>query len=182
MAPQHASPGLHDDRGFTLVELLVYVVLLGVILAAGFGLLTNSFRGSNYVLGSADASRDGQTIARTITTSVRNAMQVTVATDGRFVVAATASGKCHAWFAAPDGDVFARTSSDRIARPADGDPAGWMLIGSGIAPAEGDARIFIQSGDGVAMRFTVATATKPTLVKTTSVPRLPHTGVNPCVA
>ncbi|WP_345750792.1 PulJ/GspJ family protein [Microbacterium rhizophilus] len=181
MSPPDAVPALGDDSGFTLVELLIYIVLLGFILAAGFGLLSNSFRGSNLVMESADASREGQTIARTINSSVRNASHVTVSTDGRFFVAATVAGQCHGWYAASSGDVFVRLSTSKIGRPTVAEPAGWIHIGSGVTPAAGDARIFIQSDDGVAVRFTVATANQPTLIDTLSTPRTPATGVNPCV-
>ncbi|MER7797891.1 prepilin-type N-terminal cleavage/methylation domain-containing protein [Microbacterium sp. NPDC096154] len=169
----------HDD-GFTLVELLVYVLLLGVILAAGFGLLVNSLRGSTLVMASTAASRDGQTVARTINESIRNATHVTVSSDGRFFVAATPSHTCHGWYAEGDGDVFARISATKIPRPTGHNPSGWMHIASSISPGEGDSRIFIQSGSGVAVRFTVATATSPTLVETVSTPRLSLSGVNPC--
>ncbi len=178
--PPAQRPAPRDD-GFTLVELLVYVVLLGVILAAGFGLLTNSFRGSNNVSGSAEASRDGQTIARTITTSVRNASHVSVNASGTVLTARTATGECVAWKV--DGTTlsahfpYGGTGTTPVAVPA----GGWTVLSDAVRRTAPTVPFFAPADGGVAVRFTVDTATAPTLIDTLAVPRLLGSGSSRCL-
>lgn len=177
---QALPPTPHDDHGFTLVELLVYVLLLGMILAAGFGLLANSFRGSNSVQGAADASRDGQTIARTITTSVRNASHVTVNSDGTVMTVQMKSGRCQAWKVS--GTALSAHFTYGSATGANALPAsGWTVLSDGVDQKHPSIPFFTAEGGGVEVRFTVATANAPTLIETLTVPRLPPTGASRCL-
>lgn len=180
-------PHPRDDRGFTLVELLIYVLLLGMILAAGYGLLANSFRGSNQVLGSADASRDGQTIARTIETSVRNASLVSVNTAGTVLTVRSATGECLAWRVMSGGILEAHlpyggTGTANVSLPGDG----WIRLSDQVRQRTSTTTYFTAQEGGVSVQFTVATArgssrTAPTLIDTLVVPRLPATGSSRCL-
>lgn len=173
-------PVVRDDHGFTLVELLVYTLLLGVVLAAGFGLLVNSFRGSELVTGAAASTRDGQTTARTIAAGVRNATHVTV--SGNLAVAGALRGtdlSCTGWYVVGT-DLYARMSDGPIT--AGSYPTGWTLVASGVRPVDPSTPIFGVVDKGLSARFTVDTATDdPTLIDTYSVPRIAKDGVNPCV-
>lgn len=169
-----------DDRGFSLVELLIYTVLLGAVLAAGFGLLLNSFRGSQLVTGAAEATRDAQSAARTIAAGVRNATHVSL--SGSLVVAGSLHGtqlRCTGWYLAGT-NLYARLSNSAITTATF--PAGWTLIAAGVRPVDATTPVFAVVDKGLSVRFTVDTATDdPALVDTYSVPRLAKDGLNPCL-
>ncbi|MGV9769535.1 PilW family protein [Microbacterium sp. NPDC003461] len=143
-----------DERGFTLVELLVFCVVLGMVLIAGVSLLLSAYRGSALVTGTSESVMEGQNAARTISGSVRDATHITVSDTGDFL--ATAAGpegdrECRAWFVWDDpadepdagATLYARLSPSPIDEPAAENPdlGDWFALATHVRP-DGDLGVF----------------------------------------
>lgn len=68
----------HHQRGYTLVELLVYVSLFVIVLAIVGGFLINSLSAEKGVRGAANASNHGQLLAQSLQHGIRNAKAIRV--------------------------------------------------------------------------------------------------------
>lgn len=198
-----------DERGFTLVELLVFCVVLGLAMIAGLSLLLGAYRGSALVTGTSEAVMEGQNAARTISGSVRDASHLTVSDDGDFLV--TAAGpdddpECRAWFVwhdpadGPDAGatLYARLSPHRIDEPAAENPdlGDWFALATHVRP-DGDLGVFTDVAEapqevrdlvpgfaedkpGVLVRFGVGAARNAAF--STSDPTVIHTYATPRLA
>jgi Tfp pilus assembly protein PilW len=129
------------DEGFTLVELLIYSVLLVIVVSIVGGLVISSVRTSNDVRSSTSAAGQGQLIATSVNTEIRQASWVKVVqlSAGQFVVARTTTGdaslswQCTAWYfdATGDGTIYTISSTTNISQPAT-TPTTWTLLAEGV--------------------------------------------------
>ena len=151
------------EDGFTLVELLISCVLLGIILTVVGGLLVSLATTPKSVTARFDTSNAAQLVLRSIDTGVRNSSDFRLTNpqgDDQLLVARTAqSGAmiawvCSAWYySAADGSIRYTVSGTAIpAAPTSSDIAGWTLLDSGVTPASGSG-IFGVSGEQLSVSF-----------------------------
>lgn len=124
------------DEGFTLVELLVYMLLLGLVLAGVGAIVLQSIKGQRQVVSISQAAGGSQGVMRAINLSVRNAAGIAI--DGssgiggtsNVLVVHTGGGDdsadfvCQAWVHIPSavtgtrGEIWTRTLPVDPTRPA----------------------------------------------------------------
>jgi hypothetical protein len=145
-----------DDRGASLVELLVASAILAIVLPLAGSLLITALTSQRDVTSLTAASSDAQTVVTSVETGVRNASAIRRTTypapDGgapdELLVVRTRAGQldaddwsCQAWFYdAGDHTVLTtRTPGSghppAITAPTDGDVTGWVELARGVAPA-----------------------------------------------
>ncbi len=140
-----------DDDGFTLVELIVYGLLLIVVLSVVAGLFVSLYSTQKSVDAISNATSDGQSADDSIQAGIRNSTGFVVlgSTNGgdQLLVArtlgsgATATTRCVGWFYSA-ADRTIRTT--QLTAPVAGMPgastvATWTLLASGVSPVPGGA-------------------------------------------
>ena len=169
-----------DDRGFTLVELMIACILMGLVLTLVGGVLIQGLRVQNTVQSSNDAASTGQLASESLGRGVHNALRVQVSTPVAGISllrAVTRSDDptdpagtlvCRAWVVA-NGELRTTQSSSIIAAPTSATAvANWTLLASGVAPVTPSTPIFTDAGAStVDVAFTVdAPNSSPVLVDT----------------
>ncbi|GAA4177738.1 type II secretion system protein [Gryllotalpicola koreensis] len=143
-----AAPDHHvaTEDGFTLVELLIYTMLLAIVLVIVGGFMFNSISSSNTIRTTSQASTEGQLIASSLQAGIENATAVTGTDypDGSALVmarvatrGATLDWQCEAWYySAADKAVYTTTTHPAVAitLPTGGPKGSWSLLGDGIVP------------------------------------------------
>lgn len=188
-----------DDRGVTLVELMVYTVLMVVIIVIVGGILGAALRGQRDVAASASGSNSGQLVAQSISTGVRSATEITVksvtTTTQMLIIrtpgkASTASPVCQAWYFTTDngGAVYSTTSASSIPTPTAAQLASWTKLASGVQlSTRAGAPTSILTADAtptrsVAFEWAMANgASKPIIISSTASTRQTVTGSTSCV-
>lgn len=89
------------EQGFSLIELLIGVALIGIIMAAVFGVLSASLRSQQYNFDEAGNTQDERIIIMSISNELRNAVQII----------SPATGSAPAISYMKSGDLNARTIS-----------------------------------------------------------------------
>lgn len=69
---------LDNNKGFTLIEILVAIAILGVVSAAILGFLVNSFDFFNQASDKVEVQRDLRPVSKYITTQIRNSTDVSI--------------------------------------------------------------------------------------------------------
>ena len=202
MKSKRHSAGLQSSNaGLTLVELLIYSVLMVVVLLVVGGILTSALRGQNTVSSTTQASTAGQLVSRSVGHGIRNASSVwhsLPGADPEILMARTmrsdAAGTwiCQAW-AFNGGAVRTTTSTGPISATQTATTLlSWTLLGVGMqSVSAGSAPIFTVTGNPVApyidpyrvdLNLEVVTAgSRPMLVQTSSVSRQPTAATgDPC--
>ena len=77
-------------RGFTLIELIVYVAILGIVLVIVGALLTNALRTQSTVQSASEATSSGQLVLTSIDTAIRNGSGLEVSDMGKLLIVRTA--------------------------------------------------------------------------------------------
>ncbi|KQX07959.1 MULTISPECIES: PilW family protein [unclassified Leifsonia] len=174
-----------DEKGFTLVELIVYSGLFVMILAIVGGFLINSIKGDALVRDSSQATQDGQLVARSLKTGIANASDIrrTLLTDdSELLVAHTRSGdaagtaNCQAWYYTPlsGGAIYWMSGPGSTPIPSPSiDPAGtttppgWILMLRGVTPHS--TRIFTTGTGSVTLDMSVDAGDRPAVLIQTTV-------------
>lgn len=183
-----------SDRGFTLVELLVVMLLFGLVLALAGTLLLNGLKGQQKVVGSSQASNDAQVAMSSMERAIRNSSAGGVLQAKTLLVTHTGGGDgtqpwhCQGWIYVPPasgkthGAIYTRSSTQKASLAisasafATGVPSGWTLAVADVKPQTGD--IFTTPAVGsYGIQFeTQATAEKKpgagVVMKTTVAPRV----------
>jgi Tfp pilus assembly protein PilW len=138
-----------DDAGLTLSELLVVALLTSLVLAAVGGIYVSTVVAQTTVEGITGASNDGQLVARSIDSAVRNGSeyQITDSTDGQLLVVRSADADatmgwfCQAWYysSADGGSIRTTRTPDgaAIVMPTTAELATWSLLVSGVTTTAG---------------------------------------------
>jgi type II secretory pathway pseudopilin PulG len=137
------------DEGMTLVELLVYIVLLGMILVVVSGFLVTSLRSQSVTINDNAVSNTTNVITRSMEAGIANASGISVESPTSWgqmvrvrtaiVTSSTVTWKCEAWYYSfTTGGFYQKTSSTMIndftARPTF---TGWTLVASGSGKSAG---------------------------------------------
>lgn len=186
---QPPRPG--DQAGFTLVELLIYMLFALVVLSIIGGVLISSLNIERDVRSASTAADTGQLISRSVQVGVRNASYVSLQNidDTQFLLARTAGTAtpvvwaCQAWFFTPadGGTVYTKKASPAalVTPPTATDLTSWIKLGDGVSPS--GAHVF----GGVDGRITVALAIDagenlPVSINSTATMRTLATRSDPC--
>lgn len=165
--------GADGQEGFSLVELLIYTLFIGVIFALAGGMLISAVSAQGQVTGYTEAADAGQLIARSVEEGVRNASGPAGEEDpnriggilaepmladqaGQLLRARVAVGandgtvvwECQAWF------YSAVTQSVYFARDADGaiaDPGQFSVAANGAHVPDNAGASWLLLGSGVTL-------------------------------
>jgi len=158
-----------DDRGFSLVELLIASALFGVVITIVASVVISAINADRAVRDVTGSTTDGQLAVNVIEQTVRNstAIQVAPVSGGESVTVllrTTAGGaaRCHAFFYDDTlGQILQRSSTTAITAPTPGAAGSeWTVVSAGIEPIIGSGGapepVFAAQGArGVALNFTV---------------------------
>ena len=158
-----------DDRGFSLIELLVASALFGVVITIVASVVISAINADRTVRDVTGSTTDGQLAVNVIEQMVRNstAVQVVPVTASQSVtirLRTTAGGaaRCHAFFYDDTlGQILQRSSTTAIPAPTPGAAGSeWTVVSAGIEPIIGSGGapepVFAAQGTrGVALNFTV---------------------------
>ncbi|MGO4104375.1 PilW family protein [Leifsonia sp. YAF41] len=179
-----------NARGFTLIELIVYVALLGVVLVIVSALLLNSLRTQSTVLSASEATNNGQLVLTSVDTAVRNGSGVEVSDTGKLLIARTVSGGtwvCRAWYysSTDGGTVYTTTKTSRAAINTATATSTWTLLasraGSGLPAIFGPVTATAPSGEAVTVSLNLdIKGQAPVTLTTTTAPRLFSTDRGTC--
>jgi len=138
-----------DERGLTLIEVLVYALLLSFIVAIAGGMIFSAVTTTKSVISMTENSTAGQLVSRSVVTGIRNSSDFrlsTLAGDDQLLVArrassgATLAWSCEAWYySAADKAVRHTSSAMLIPPPTAAQVSTWTLLTSDVQPASGTA-------------------------------------------
>ena len=162
---------LSDERGLTLVELILYTLLLAMIAWIAGTILITSLTSQRDITAMGNASNQGQNVANSIEEGVRTASSLAaptadstgrrlVARVGTFTSAGAVSWTCRTWLFATDGGVYVKSGSTASAAPANlaaSSLTGWLKLAQGVTPVGGSAMTL--SAATVSLDFKVAAGT-----------------------
>lgn len=159
------SLDLRDKQGdgFTLVELLVYCMLLVLVVGIASGMLISVMKNSKTATTMNESTSAGQLAVDSIDSSIRNSsdFQLTSPTGtDQLLIARTASSSgdltwsCVAWYysAAGQGSIRSMRSSTIILPPTADQLATWTLLDEGVRPLTGSG-IFSVTDKQVTVSF-----------------------------
>lgn len=137
-----------SEKGFSLIELLVYSLLLSLVIAMVGGMIISALTVSDTVVSMTRTSTAGQLVARSVVTGIRNSSDFRLTSpvgDDQLLVARTAgfdetvAWRCLAWYYSPDGDgaVWFTSSSNAILPPTAADLSTWTLLTKDVRPVAG---------------------------------------------
>ncbi len=195
------APRAESDRGFTLVELIVYCALLAIVLPLVGTLLHRTLVTQRDVGAVTEASTTSQTVARSVGAGVRNASAISYTTPSSetelLVVraqvgpAGTPSWMCQGWYYDGAHDVLyakrvpaAGAASPAITAPTAAQLATWTELARGVTPPGGRVFTPTPSTDPteVTLRFMTAAGERKQALISTSFTKRPQgeTGSDPC--
>ena len=167
-----------EERGFTLVELLVYMLLMLFVLAVAGGLLSSTLIQSTTVRTVDESSTAAQLAADSIESGIRNSSDFSLTSpvgDDQMIVAriasndATLTWSCVAWYySATDGSLRMSRSSTAIAAPTSAQLATWALLVDGVQPISGSEIFTTTAGRRLVIAFNGLAGDHPPVAITTS--------------
>jgi hypothetical protein len=138
-----------DERGLTLIEVLVYALLLSFIVAIAGGMIFSAVTTSKTVVSMTQNSTAGQLVSRSVVTGIRNSsdfqLSAPVGDDQLLVARRAGSGaildwSCEAWYySAVDNKVWFTSSELAILPPTAAEVATWTLLTADVQAASGTA-------------------------------------------
>jgi prepilin-type N-terminal cleavage/methylation domain-containing protein len=193
---------LRGDDGFTLVELMVYIVLLGIVMSIVVATWVSITKAQTSVQNMSNAANSGQAALNGITSAITNssAVSVTAPTAGNQLLltrtalpGSTATWQCEAWYyqsaansSTGVGGLYFKTSSSAITAPSSSALSSWTTLVTGVTPPTGSTTIFnaplaLSTATLVNFSFYAAVAgQKPVLLASTASTQLGNTGSSPC--
>lgn len=187
-----------DQRGFTLVELMISTGLTLIVLVIAGGVLVSGLRTQEIARTVTDAANTAQLIVHSVQAGVKNASAITVtsnATTGTQLLLvrtvssdpASTAPSCQAWYYTPanGGAVYTKktTPAAAITLPTGGPQGVWTILGSGVSPADPvTGKVFnAPNGGRVELKFDVAAGSHPYVLINTMTYNSQSTSVStPC--
>lgn len=187
-----------DERGFTLVELMISTGLTIIVLVITGGILISGLRTQEIARSVTDAANTAQQIVHSVQSGIKNASAITVnsnATTGtQLLLARTVSSdpnstapSCQAWYYTPTngGAVYTTktTPAAAITLPSGGPQGVWTILGTGVSPADpSTGKVFnAPNGGRVELKFDVAAGSHPYVLINTMTYNSQSTSVSsPC--
>ena len=176
---------MRSERGFTMIELLIYSMLATVVLVIVGGMLINALNAQNTVRDATDASNTGQLVSQSVTHGVRHAraLDLDAPTAGSEVLRALVVddavttpvvAHCEAWYFG-GGEIRTTRSDTQIPLPLNpADVSDWTLLADGALPV-GTAPVFAISGLTADLRVQLDSGKGlPVLIETTAASRQPN--------
>ena len=147
-----------DDRGFTLVELMIAAILIGLVLALVGGVLIQGLRIQGTIQTSTTAATTSQLASESLSRGIHNALRLQVSTPApgiSLVRAVTRSDDstepagtlaCQAWVVV-GGEFRTTRSTAAITAPTSAAAvANWTLLASGVTPVNSTTPVFTDAG------------------------------------
>jgi hypothetical protein len=171
---------LTTDDGFTLSELAVYGLLLGLVVSTAAGILISGSVSERTVRTVVGASTESQLVADSIETGIRNASAYALtspSTGTQLLRARVAQGtagvqwNCAAWYYTPNmqnGSVWYKSSNTAIANPTTANINTWILLADDIKPISGSSTIFTIGANQLTFSFEAEAGNDPPASVTSS--------------
>ncbi len=187
-----------EQRGFTLVELMISTGLTLIVLVIAGGVLISGLRTQEIARSVTDAANTAQLIVHSVQAGVKNASAITVTsnttTGTQLLLVRTVSSdpastapSCQAWYYTPanGGAVYTTktTPATAITLPTGGPQGVWTILGSGVSPADPiTGKVFnAPNGGRVELKFDVAAGSHPYVLINTMTYNSQSTSVSaPC--
>lgn len=187
-----------DEKGFTLVELMISTGLTLVVLVIAGGILISGLRTQEIARTVTDAANTAQQIVHSVQSGVKNASAITVTSDAvtgtQLLLVRTVSSdpnstapSCQAWYYTPTngGAVYTKktTPATAITLPVGGPQGVWTILGKGVSPADPTTgKVFnAPNGGRVELKFDVAAGAHPYVLINTMTYNSQSTSVSsPC--
>ncbi|MDJ0334128.1 hypothetical protein QMG83_02705 [Salinibacterium sp. G-O1] len=138
-----------SEQGLTLVEVMIYAILLSVVVAIAGGMISSAVNVSKTVVSMTGNSTAGQLVAKSVVTGIRNSSDFKLSSptgNDQFLVArrassgATLTWSCNAWYySATDGSVRFTASNVAILPPSAAELATWTQLTKNVQPVSGTA-------------------------------------------
>lgn len=167
-----------EEPGFTLVELIVYMMLMVLVLAVAGGLLGSTLIQSTTVRTVDESSTAAQLAADSIESGVRNSSDFSLTStvgDDQMIVARVASNdatltwSCMAWYySATEGSLRMLRSDAAIDAPTAAQLPSWTLLVDGVQPISGSAIFSTTAGRRLVIAFNGLAGDHPPVAITTS--------------
>jgi hypothetical protein len=169
---------LAADRGFTLIELVIYCSLLAVVMLVVAGITISALRAQTIVRSMGAASNGAQLVVRSVGGGIRNSSSFQVAAPtaaGQLLRARVAAGTsglswtCTAWYySSSNGSLYMTTNPTAMVTAPVGIPTGWSLLATGVSLPSGVTQPFTASGTQLKTALRVAAGgAAPVLITTT---------------
>ena len=187
-----------DQRGFTLVELMISTGLTLIVLVIAGGVLISGLRTQEIARSVTDAANTAQLIVHSVQAGVKNASAITVTsnttTGTQLLLIRTVSSdpvstapSCQAWYYTPTngGAVYTTktTPATAITLPTGGPQGVWTILGSGVSPSDPiTGKVFnAPNGGRVELKFDVSAGSHPYVLINTMTYNSQSTAVSsPC--
>lgn len=134
-----------DERGLTLIELLLAMSIVGMVLTMGLLIFTSSVRTQNDIQNTVTQTGQAQTMMATMSEAVRTASAFRVTNSTRIDLR-TPDGRCQAW-AVANGSLYRKTSTVAVGSTVD---STWRRLVFPITPIGATPYFAPATGTGVA--------------------------------
>jgi len=172
------------DRGFTLIELVIYCSLLAVVMLVVAGITISALRAQTIVRSMGSASNGAQLVVRSVGGGIRNSSSFQVAAPtaaGQLLRARVAAGTsglswtCTAWYySSSNGSLYMTTNPLAMVIAPVGTPTGWSLLATGVSLPSGVTQPFTASGTQLKVALRVAAGGAAPVLITTTVAQYPQ--------